>query len=62
MKNETFELAIPFTIFIGFFTFAYIFDPSMGRKLFYTAIIILTVLIIALTLDRFLEKFQQPKI
>jgi hypothetical protein len=62
MKNEFLELAIPVAIFIGYFTFAYIVDPSMGRTLLYTAITILTVLIVALILDRFIEKFRQPKI
>jgi hypothetical protein len=62
MKNETLGLAIPFAIYIGFFAFAYIVDPSMGQTLFYIAVIILMVLIVALTLDRFIEKFRQPKI
>jgi hypothetical protein len=62
MKNEFLELAIPVAIFIGYFTFAYIVDPSMGQTLLYTAITILTVLMVALILDRFIEKFRQTKI
>ena len=62
MKNEFLELAIPFSIFTEYFTFTYIVDPSMEQTLLHIAILILTVLIVALTLDRFIEKFRQTEI